>query len=390
MSHNPSARLARLIICASCAGLFAAVFRLPIVYADARVRITCTPNCVADHAPAIGTSTVITVESGGHPAHLALRLHGPLGAVTCTLPCRTMWLGPARIRVLADGRESSITVEHGAVVSAVSEEELTIADLLGIDTHEFQKITGGNTTTVERHVRTESQRNQFITGGQDVPSAQGSSDRDALDRYFDDVVLLEGTGVGCTGVAISSRNVLTARHCSGANRISVVHADGQRESIAVVSRVAPPDDSLDVMVLTSAKDLAVPVRSRIHQLAPAPAEGLVRIIGFGASDPSGRAGFGTKRQANVSITDWSCDPRLAAETGCKTSTELVITTPQADTCNGDSGGPVLELVNGEWLLAAITSRALPGSGTACGGGGIYTDVGAIDEWLSQVISGGKS
>lgn len=73
-----------------------------------------------------------------------------------------------------------------------------------------------------------------------------------------------------------------------------------------------------------------------------------------------------------------CDPINADRELCTDSP-----TEGAQACNGDSGGPKLKGVPGEWELIGATSRD-GDEDPACGTGtGVYTDVTAYHDWIQQ-------
>ena len=93
------------------------------------------------------------------------------------------------------------------------------------------------------------------------------------------------------------------------------------------------------------------------------------------------------RRDSVAVFGWGCDAARAAAFACDPVREMVIARRgDTDTCNGDSGGPVLELVGGSYRLIAITSRAVPSTVERCGDGGIYTRVDGIADWISSTTA----
>ncbi|NUO50465.1 MAG: trypsin-like serine protease, partial [Polyangiaceae bacterium] len=65
-------------------------------------------------------------------------------------------------------------------------------------------------------------------------------------------------------------------------------------------------------------------------------------VGFGVSNGSSQTGAGTKRFVRIPIASVS-------------SKQFSYASPGKNTCNGDSGGPAFAEVNGELLLAGLTS-----------------------------------
>lgn len=72
----------------------------------------------------------------------------------------------------------------------------------------------------------------------------------------------------------------------------------------------------------------------------------------------------------------------------RTATELFAGGPgYADTCSGDSGGPVYAIsASNEVFLVGATSRSGASATTACGDGGVYTLLPAYASWISDAIA----
>ena len=220
--------------------------------------------------------------------------------------------------------------------------------------------------------------------GPDVVVIQrgGSTTSESLDRYYDDVVSITGGGLSCTAVVIGTHSLLTARHCRAATSAQIVRNDGRIVSFSIRKAEEYPEPGIDVALLSVAENLEVPIRARATQLSERSQLGVVKFVGFGTNERTGERGYGVKRQALVSVDDWACTASRSMRTGCRPGRELVISSA-SDTCTGDSGGPVLERAPEGWRLVGITSRAIPGTGSVCGGGGIYTSVAAISDWLKD-------
>ena len=111
-------------------------------------------------------------------------------------------------------------------------------------------------------------------------------------------------------------------------------------------------------------------------------------VGYGYTD---EVHLGRRAAGPIPIRSVACTER-ALERFCQPFAEMILADKQgpgieADTCKGDSGGPVFLTDNGIYKLIAITSRAGPGAQSDtvahCGGGGIYTIVGrqSVLDWL---------
>ena len=72
----------------------------------------------------------------------------------------------------------------------------------------------------------------------------------------------------------------------------------------------------------------------------------------------------------------------------RTETELLVGAPgNADTCFGDSGGPVYRVTDDNQIyLVGATSRGADGTSSPCGDGGIYTLLPAYIGWIDQALA----
>jgi hypothetical protein len=215
-----------------------------------------------------------------------------------------------------------------------------------------------------------------------------TSARKQLDRYYPDVVAIGADGpYHCTGILVATNVVLTARHCLPAHRV-LAGSSIERPDIElqVVRSSVPEDPALDVALLRLNQHVQLPIRPRRSALQQAGPLGVVRLVGFGATDSQGRIGFGRKRMVDILIRGWGCDGYRAHQTGCLVTDELAIPSNGGrDACDGDSGGPVLERSDAGWRLLAITSRPLFNTGPRCGNGGIYVRVDRLAAWIDAQL-----
>jgi V8-like Glu-specific endopeptidase len=207
-------------------------------------------------------------------------------------------------------------------------------------------------------------------------------------RYDDVVAVGTNTEFGCTGVLVASSWVLTARHCLSARRVLFGMRIERAQTVVRVTEVrVPADPRVDAALFRLEQSVRVrprPYRKATETGAPV---GTVRLLGFGSNARTGLSGQGLKRAADIAVFGWGCDAARAAAFACDPVREMVIARRgDTDTCNGDSGGPVLELVGGSYRLIAITSRAVPSTVERCGDGGIYTRVDGIADWISSTTA----
>jgi len=214
--------------------------------------------------------------------------------------------------------------------------------------------------------------------------------------FPDCVAVGSDTEWGCTGTLIAPNVVLTAGHCSDfATRVffgSDVSKKGT--TIAVARRERHPSyhkgKKNDLLVLVLEKAVSVKPR-KIAATAAVNSAKVVRAVGFGNVDASGRFGYGIKRQVDLPVASPSCTGKVKDETdtmayGCDRDLELVAGKPMLakDSCNGDSGGPLyLGSPAKGWQLAGATSRATESAMSNCGDGGIYVRVDQYREWIEE-------
>lgn len=220
---------------------------------------------------------------------------------------------------------------------------------------------------------------------------------------FAEVVAVGDAGhYHCSGVLLSSRAVLTARHCLPASEVLVGESiTRSAEYRAVVETLLPPDARADVALLRLSRPVDIPLRKWSDRPPPQLGAGAIHV-GFGASSPTGESGFGDKKLRLINLTGSGCGSERSLTTGCNPELELVSAgSPGHDTCSGDSGGGLFEPVpTGEqcvdkagrarfvhdWRLLGITSRSIAGGSAVCGPGGIYTRLDVLTPWLEDVLA----
>lgn len=91
----------------------------------------------------------------------------------------------------------------------------------------------------------------------------------------------------------------------------------------------------------------------------------LKFIGYGYADGVNGTGIGVKRCVDMPVAS-------------VTEQTFLYSVPTANTCNGDSGGPALEQINGQWFIVGITSYG----DRTCQIFGVDTRVDAYTGWIS--------
>ncbi len=188
----------------------------------------------------------------------------------------------------------------------------------------------------------------------------------------------------CGGSLIKANWVVTAKHCVQGRSASSIRA-----RIGTTNRTSGGTVATGAQVIThSSYDIAlVRLSTSVSQtpIAVASTSGptgtATRIIGWGQTcAPRGGCGAPvTLQELNTSIV---ADSRCLGIYG---SVEICTNNPNGNSgaCYGDSGGPQVKAVNGQWQLIGATSRAGNNSSTCATGPSIYMDVPAFRSWISQ-------
>lgn len=207
----------------------------------------------------------------------------------------------------------------------------------------------------------------------------------------------------CAGVLAGARVILTAAHCvrgRSARAINVVvgidnicHTStktGERIAVAaIVQPPAAPTADIAALVLskpaTSAPPLPLLRTSPSSPSTPVVPEDLV-AVGWGRSSMRGPTPC-SRRAVRLSGADESrCAKARKQAPGTFVAPDQICAVPaqgeEANTCGGDSGGPLLTFQNaGQLTLVGLTSW-----GMGCGSDdvGFYTSVSAHTDWIDSL------
>lgn len=230
----------------------------------------------------------------------------------------------------------------------------------------------------------------------------------APEGKWPDTVAVLMRGGACTGTLVAPDVVVTAGHCIDAEPYEVVidsvdYARSGGERIGVAWSRAYPEwyRSYDVGVIVLERASKVAPRTITaactarQSLVP---HASVHLVGFGVTDDQQEDPNTQLREATVAVTDPTCTLDPACQPSVAPHGEFIAGGRGADSCFGDSGGPVLVDVAGSPALVGIVSRGMSLAPTPCGGGGIYVRIDKVASWiqrvtgrqLSRTTCGGKS
>jgi hypothetical protein len=250
------------------------------------------------------------------------------------------------------------------------------AESLGFDAASFRAV---------REIRTELQAFTApdIYLGRDV----------SVGEHTDAVAVLAGGRWSCSGTLIARDFVVTAGHCE----TPVTHvlfgssvATGERIRVINTFPHPPPAvpsfDRVLLLRLERTPQGATPVRRATNDEIEK--RTYVHAVGFGSTNDSG-TGAGLKRTASLRILSYHCNGNQKGIPDstfypCEQNREIVAGEPGgADTCKGDSGGPLyIGLPGNAFALAGITRRGVT---AACGSGGVYMRINKYSIWLKKYI-----
>ena len=195
------------------------------------------------------------------------------------------------------------------------------------------------------------------------------------------------SGSLCTGEVISPHVVLTAAHCvspaevgAGAKFIVFTGNDFNQAQQSQILQVKEthPNPAWNAQALTAGHDVGIVVLQNATTIKPLPymhaaitqamAGQSVRLVGYGLDNGTAQTGAGVKRQTTTLLSDFD-------------NVLLHFADPAHETCNGDSGGPALMMVNGVETIVGTTSFG----DVSCAQGGYDTRVDAETTFIDGYV-----
>ena len=206
-----------------------------------------------------------------------------------------------------------------------------------------------------------------------VPTASASQGQES---FVEVVAVGSPRSWNCSGVRVGPRTVVTAAHCLPATQVqteATVRSNTQGAIAVVATAVAP--GGVDAALLRLERPVDGPTAAWRGQGDVDEPRGTGQVAGYGSTRVDGGGQAGVRNDAEVELSGWGCDATRSVTLGCHPGLEfIVVSSNGVDTCEGDSGGPIFETTPNGRRLLGITSRALPGSESRCGGGGIYVRI----------------
>lgn len=152
----------------------------------------------------------------------------------------------------------------------------------------------------------------------------------------------------CSGTVIGSAAVLTAAHCVAGNPVEVAIIPGGSTEIPAQSFVVHPEYvpspyPLDIAIVTTSRPIGRRAIPLLFSRAGRVGETAV-LAGWGVEQVGGSGLL----RAGVAVVDFVGETFLTTR----------FANSETATCSGDSGGPLLLLESGAWILAGVTATGV--------------------------------
>ena len=221
----------------------------------------------------------------------------------------------------------------------------------------------------------------LVDSGLGIVGGMPTSDWPAIGAY-----LIDGGYGLCTATLVADDVLLTAAHCAegstnddlfyvGANINNATWQDVYSISDAIIHPSYNPNSShprdVAVLLLNQPLNSVEPIPVNTTAFTNSWRGDWLHYVGFGSNTTYSGSGAGQKRETDIQINDYD-------------SYVYIHYTEGTNTCSGDSGGPGLVDLDGQWYVAGINSSVGNYQGyDPCGGWGYQMRVDAELDFLDD-------